>query len=461
MNSTTKFLGLVLLDLGLCLGGCAQKSPTVAWSLKNPEVTAQLKSFIAAKTAQAQAATNAVPPEFKIFFAAAAKNDWRTVSNAFLEFRQHAGQYEHTGKTDERLRGPAWQAVLETWGALYYFNVCGEKYATAFGRGILESIPPGSIYFGGTDPGRFVVTALCKSHAKADPFFLLTQNALADSSYLDYVRGLYGGKIYTPTAEDAQRCFQDYVADAQSRLQENKLKPGEDVKVVNNQVQVSGQVAVMEINGRLTKIIFDKNPDREFFVEESFPLDWMYPHLEPHGLIMKINRHPLPRLSDDVVGQDRKYWEKLVATMMGGWLKSDTTVAQCAAFAGKAYSKHELTGFHGDPDFVRNEDAQKMFSKLRSSIAGIYVWRMRQATGPAEQGRMAAAADFAFRQAWALCPYSPEAVYRYVDFLIAQERKSEALVIATTAASLPNLQASEQSQFRTLLETLTKLQTLK
>jgi hypothetical protein len=45
--------------------------------------------------------------------------------------------------------------------------------------------------------------------------------------------------------------------------------------------------------GLLTKVMFERNPDNEFFVEESFPLEWMYPHLTPFGIIMKINRKPL------------------------------------------------------------------------------------------------------------------------------------------------------------------------
>ncbi len=70
------------------------------------------------------------------------------------------------------------------------------------------------------------------------------------------------------------------------------------MRVVNDsggqqRVQVSGQVAVMSINGLLTKDMFDKNPDNEFFVEESFPLDWMFPYLTPFGVILKINRQPL------------------------------------------------------------------------------------------------------------------------------------------------------------------------
>ena len=82
--------------------------------------------------------------------------------------------------------------MLETWGALDAFGEGNEKYSAAFGTNIVASIPPGSIYFGGTDPGRFLVTAICKSQVNADPFFVLTQNALADSTYLDYLRGMYG-----------------------------------------------------------------------------------------------------------------------------------------------------------------------------------------------------------------------------------------------------------------------------
>ncbi len=63
------------------------------------------------------------------------------------------------------------------------------------------------------------------------------------------------------------------------------------MKIIDNRVQVSGQVAVMNINGLLTKVIFDHNPKNEFYVEESFPLDWMYPYETPFGIIMKVNRH--------------------------------------------------------------------------------------------------------------------------------------------------------------------------
>ena len=461
MKTTISSAGLAILGVGLVIGGCAKKKSTSWESIKNPEVVAQLKSFVAEKEAQANASTNAAAPGFAHFFTAAEKGDWLAVSNAFVEFRKHAGQYEHSGKTDERLRGTAWQAVLEIWGAFDAFGEGDEKYSTMFGNDIIQSIPPGSIYFGGTDPGRFLVTTMCKSQVNADPFFVLTQNALADATHLEYLRGMYGDKIHVPTTNDSQQCFQDYVEDAQRRLKANKLRPGEDVKMVDGKVQVSGQVAVMEINGLLVKTIFDRNTNHEFYIEESFPFNWMYPYLEPHGLIMKINRQPLSELSDEIVKQDRDYWVKYVQPMIGDWLHDDTPVEQVAAFAKKTFGKQDFTRFTGDPRFIQNAYSHRMYSKLRSSIAGIYMWRLDQSAGEAEKDRMARAADFAFRQAWALCPYSPEAVFRYVNFLLKQKRVSDALVVAETAAQMPSMQGQEGEQIRALVEQLKKFQKAK
>jgi len=70
-------------------------------------------------------------------------------------------------------------------------------------------------------------------------------------------------------------------------------------------------------------------------------------------------------------------------------------------------------------------------------------------------------ADFAFRQAWALCPYSPEAVFRYVNLLLSQNRTSDARLVAETAAKMPAMQGMNGTQVRALVEQLKKLQNTK
>ena len=148
-------------------------------------------------------------------------------------------------------------------------------------------------------------------------------------------------------------------------------------------VMVAGQVAVMSINGLIAKVVFDRNPEREFYVEESFPLDWMYPHLEPHGLIMKINRQPLAELPEDVFARDRDYWRQITAGTVGNMLGDGTAVSDLAASVERVYVRHDFQGFTGDQAFVENHYAKAILSKLRASIAGIYAWRLAT-NSPAE-----------------------------------------------------------------------------
>jgi hypothetical protein len=59
-------------------------------------------------------------------------------------------------------------------------------------------------------------------------------------------------------------------------------------------------------------------------------------------------------------------------------------------------------------------------------------------------------ADFAFREAFALCPYSPEAVNRYVNLLVSGDRRDDALLIATTASKVD----PKNSQLQVLVKDL-------
>jgi thioredoxin-like negative regulator of GroEL len=208
-------------------------------------------------------------------------------------------------------------------------------------------------------------------------------------------------------------------------------------------VQVSGEVAVMEINGLLCKVIFENNPTNDFYVEESFPLDWMYPYETPAGIIMKINRNPLPELTPDIFKKDHDFWTKYSERLCGNWITYDTTVQQIADFSEKLYIGNNYQGYTGDRKFIRDDDGQKAFSKLRSSIAGMYAWRLGPECPPeyrqkteASQEALIKETDFAFKQSFAFCPYSPEAVFRYVNFLLAFQRFDDALIIARTCQKL-------------------------
>ena len=180
--------------------------------------------------------------------------------------------------------------------------------------------------------------------------------------------------IWIPSELDVQRAFQEYV----NGLRNRAPSPEEQVEVVDGRVSVKGVAGVMNINGILTKWIFDNNKAKHsFYVEESYVIPWMYPYLEPAGIIMKINKEPLPAPDQNpalwsmIIKRDRAYWDKLEAE------------------------------FKARPEFQRDTDAQKTFSKLRSAIGGVYANR-----------RLVAEAEYAYKQAQRLCAESPEASFR-------------------------------------------------
>jgi RNA polymerase sigma factor (sigma-70 family) len=372
------------------------------------------KTFVAEKKAQVIAAAAAegkqMPPEYDAFFAAAEKGNVPAMLRTFNDTGSHAPLTETLS-----------QAAREIVFAFEMFSMWDEKYALAYAHGITESIPPGSVYFTGVAMGGSIIPALQKSEVSADPCFTLDQGTLVDESYRTYLRNMYGDKMYIPTEEDVYKCFQDYAPDALLRKQQNKLQR-EDFQ---------------RIDRLIAKVVFDKNPGHEFYFEEAWPVEWMYPYLEPHGLILKINRQPPSELSEDTVTQDHEFWVKQLQPMIGDWLTYDTPVEELAAWTERVRLKHDFSGFTGDRRFVEGISGERqIFSKLRNAIGGVYAWRADHATNPAEKERMTREADFAFRQALALWPCSNEScspVFRYMTLLKKENRQSDAGLVKAMA----------------------------
>jgi tetratricopeptide (TPR) repeat protein len=150
---------------------------------------------------------------------------------------------------------------------------------------------------------------------------------------------------------------------------------------------------------------------------------------------------------------DHKFWSDFSTRLCGNFITYDTTVQQIADFVDHTYVHNNYKGFTGSRAFVRDDDAQKAFSKLRSSQAGMYAWRADPRTCPPEYRQKTAASqaaliretDFAFKQAFAFCPYSPEAVFRYINFLLMQGRFDDAIIVCETCKKLDpfNLQIDQ------------------
>ncbi|MBQ4198428.1 MAG: DUF2723 domain-containing protein [Kiritimatiellae bacterium] len=257
-----------------------------------------------------------------------------------------------------------------------------------------EEMEPSSIFFGGTDPGRFVPTYMIYSANVRPDVYLITQNALADDTYMSVERDLYGDEIWIPSKEDSAEAFNIYVSEVQS----GKRPKNGDLRIENGRVQVTGALGVMEINGILTKMMFDHERLRHaFYVEESYVIQWMYDYLTPHGLIMKINADK-GKLDEATARDDMEFWD---------W-----------------YTRRLLL----DPAFRRDFAAQKSFSKLRAAIAGLYADSRTRSRTDGDFQKYSNLAAQAFREAVALYPASPEATFRYISEILGLGSKWDAIL---------------------------------
>src|SRR4029078_79625 len=91
---------------------------------------------------------------------------------------------------------------------------------------------------------------------------------------------------------------------------------------------------------------------------------------------MKSSRNPVPEITDEIVRKDHEFWSKYSERLIGNWITYDTPVKQVCDFIDKTYRHRDFAGFKGDTKFIRDDNAQKAFSKLRSAIGGLYFWRI-------------------------------------------------------------------------------------
>ncbi len=233
-----------------------------------------------------------------------------------------------------------------------------------------------AVFFGGTDPGRFVPTYMVFAAGVRPDILVFTQNALADPTYMNIQRDLYGEVMWVPSADDVRDAFTVYV----DAVQRGERSTRGQVVEENGRLQVTGAAAVMEINAELAKQLVDRNVERAFYIEESYTVPWMEPLLEPAGLALRIVREGAQL--ENVAARDCDFWD---------WMTRRLALR---------------------PAYQRDFAARKSFSKLRTSIAGVYA-----------KNRQPRAAEQAFLDAEVLYPFSPEVAFRRIQECLMPGRR--------------------------------------
>jgi tetratricopeptide (TPR) repeat protein len=352
-----------------------------------------------------------MPAEVERFFDAIEAGNWDEIEKLWKVLSKKSGQYdggEHSPEID-----PFWSSILDAYGVAEQAHMWPAQKLLDYGHSILDSLRPGMVYVGGTDPGRWIPEMLNESTEQ--PRIIVTQNAFADSRYLEFMNQVYGDRMKTLTEDDSKKIFDEYVVDAQKRYEHDQnfpnepkqVKPGENIAMVDGKTQVSGQIAVMTINEKLFQKMMEKNPDMSFAIEQSFPFKSTYANAAIMGPIMEVSAAE----GENALNSERAlsavdYWRKTTA---------------------------EITGADG----LQDEKLRKAYSKLAANQAELLSNR-----------NFIREAEETYRLAAEMVPSSPEAVYGYANLLASHGRLYEALPIVEKAIAAD----PKNQNFKELLE---------
>ena len=314
-------------------------------------------------------------------------------------------------------------ALLPLWSNFDDGNQANHWFGYQFGHDIMQPMDRNAVYYGGSDFGRFVPTymAFVESQQprrwKRDPSFdrrdvtVITQNALCDSYYSQYIRQQYDSRFspkpgtYTPLEKALDRpaqfpkvpvtclspdelasCWNEYLARPEviARIRSgetgaNGIRPGTN--------------DVFEINGIAAQRIFDKNKAAHtFYLEQSIPMAWTYPYMLPDGLIFKLSATKLAALPPAAIAADYQFWNAYAARL------------------------------EAEPTFRVDDDATITFGTLAYHHADLYRFRNL----PKDE-------EYFLKLAIRLSPQLQTAILRLNDVYLYQQRFAEALALMRQA----------------------------
>ena len=302
--------------------------------------------------------------------------------------------------------------VIAIFTACYTFSIGlprssqrGHWFGWMYGHDMLADLPPDSFVFGGTDPGRFVPTYMVfgesfeKPQDRRDPKFdrrdlyIVTQNALADTFYNRYIRS-----HYTDERPSTFNWFERLLGRDKTYPKQTLILPHrEDIMGIfevlmqkyqeNPTTTPNPQSDPVALNSAVAEWIFLHNRDQhQFFVEESFPMQWSYPYAVPHGLCYEIKHDPLSELPPGTADKDIAWWDDYIKKL------------------------------ESNPGFKDDDLAHHSFAKLRNTGGNIYAYR-----------NMRLPAEKAYRQALYLWPGNTETTGNLVNLLTNEGRFQDAV----------------------------------
>ena len=183
-------MGIIILAGGILIAGCGKKQPRVFSTLKDPATVRATETIRSCKgnAGQCRDERGWHPDLLRFLPRRKPATGWPSATPS-RDLRKHAGQYEGSSKVG---RAVARSALGGGQGNLGRVLLLRRRRRKIFRRLCQRHQSPpfrrAAFILAARIRGGFWSPALEKSQADGDPFFTLTQNALADGTYLDYLR---------------------------------------------------------------------------------------------------------------------------------------------------------------------------------------------------------------------------------------------------------------------------------
>lgn len=345
-----------------------------------------------------------VPQEYEQWSQAMASHDFKNASNLFIRIREKAS---NNTVDNSFIYAQLLPVISEAMAVHYEFSQWPPHLLIRYVDEILARLPDNAVFLGGSDSGRFLITAF--SDVRRPPkISVMTQQGLIDNSYYQYARLLRGGNMILPTNNSS--AWVEYVV----RVNKGLIAPHPQITIRNGQCEANSSEAVMILNGIFLEEILSMNTGRTFYVELGAAIPQLFAYLEPDGPIMHY-RPGRNALTKDVMEKDSMYWAALEQALMA------------------------------DKVFIQSPKARVAFSQLRTMIGACFLVRDNYGTKSAEQ---------VLQQAIRLDPQNPGPSYILAQAYDGQNEAAKALpVIQALLANCPNVPwRSQAEQFMAALE---------
>ncbi|MCC7373308.1 MAG: hypothetical protein IT581_01540 [Verrucomicrobiales bacterium] len=301
-----------------------------------------------------------MPVDVQKFFEVVEGGDWRQIKSLYATL---SAQHESGAVTE---LAALWPAIKETYGVAEQATVWPAQELLAFGKTVLGSLQPGSVYIAGNEASQFVPALLGETGAGTRPL-VLSAESLNDPAYAAYFSMTHPGRIDLPSASPVG-------APANTANAGQETGAGGD-----GQDRISG--------GSVLRKLLEKNPGLSISVADPAAAKAIGMDVVPRGPILEVVPSGTAEATTAAhASETSKFWRETAERLPQDSLAPDSPARQ--AYAKQATAQAALLAERQLP-----AEAEQVYRAARDIAPGVFEPTEQLTKFLAASGRTAEAAQ--------------------------------------------------------------------